>query len=59
MFYKGEGVTQDSIQAHMWFNLAAARGHKNGPKGRNFVAKRMTPAQIAEAQRLARQWLAK
>ncbi len=45
----------------MWYNLAASR-HRRGAardesaKNRNIVAKRMTPAQMAEAQRLAREW---
>jgi hypothetical protein len=52
----GQGVPQDYVIAHMWFNLAAARGHKNAVKVRDMVAARMTPAQIAEAQKLAREW---
>ncbi len=54
-----KGVPQDYVQAHMWFNLAATQGDKTALKNRDIVAKRMTPAQIAEAQRLAREWLAK
>ncbi len=56
MYSKGRGVTQDYVQAHVWFNLAAARGQKLGKKNRDLLAKKMTPAQIAEAQRLAREW---
>jgi len=40
----------------MWFNLAGTQGHKKAAKNRDIVTKRMTPAQIAEAQRLARAW---
>jgi hypothetical protein len=43
----------------MRLNLAAATaatGDKVASSGRNIVEKRMTPAQIAEAQRLAREW---
>jgi S1-C subfamily serine protease len=40
----------------MWFNLAAAGGHKDGPKNRDFVAAKMTPAQLAEAQKHAGEW---
>ncbi len=56
MYDKGQGVPQDYVEAHMWFNLAAA----GSPPGevrdmaatnRDMVAKLMTPAQIAEAQR--------
>ena len=43
--------------AHMWFNLAAAPGHEYAQEGRDIVAKRMAPEQIAEAQRMAREWM--
>ena len=56
MYDKGQGVTQDYIQAHIWYNLAAARGLKIGRKNRDILAEKMTPAQIAEAQKLAREW---
>ncbi len=62
MYYGGKGVPQDYVQAHMWFNLAAARfdaSEKNrdlAVKNRDQVAAKMTPAQIAEAQKLAREW---
>jgi uncharacterized protein len=40
----------------MWFNLAAAGGNKEAAEARNLVSSLMTPAQIAEAQKLAREW---
>ena len=52
----GQGVPQDYVQAHMWFNLAAAQGDELASKNRDIIADRMTPAQIAEAQQLARDW---
>ncbi len=55
-YANGQGVPQDYVQAHMWFELAAARGNKGARKHRDTVAKEMTPAQVAEAQRLAREW---
>ena len=58
MYEQGHGVTQDYVQAHMWYNLAAAQGVPilHAEKYRDEVAKHMTPAQIAEAQKLAREW---
>ncbi len=56
MYEKGHGVTQDNVQAHMWYSLAAARGNKIARNKRDLLAEKMTPAQIAEAQRLAREW---
>ncbi len=57
MYDNGRGVPQDYIQAHKWFNLGSSRV-ENGErrelatKNRDIVAGRMTPAQVAEAQRL-------
>ena len=59
MYAKGDGVPQDYVQAHMWGNLAAAQGNENAAKVRDIVSSRMAPAQIAEAQRLAKEWLEK
>ena len=56
---KGEGVPQDYVQAHMWFNLAAAQGNVVGRKNRDIVAKKMTSADISKAQAMAREWLEK
>ena len=55
-YAEGRGVRQDFIQAHMWYNLSAAQGEERAAEARDALAKRMTPAQIAEAQRLAREW---
>jgi hypothetical protein len=56
MHYSGKGIPQDYVVAHMWLNLAAARGNANALRNRDIAAKKMTSAQIAEAQRLAREW---
>jgi hypothetical protein len=49
-------VPQDYAIAHMWLNLAAAGGAKVAAELRDAVAAKMTPSQIAEAQKLAREW---
>ena len=56
MYERGQGAPQDYVQAHMWFNLAAARGNADAARKRDLVAAKMTPAQIAEAQKLVREW---
>ena len=63
MYDNGQGVAQDFVQAHKWFNLAASRfpasekeGRDRAVRNRDRVAAKMTPQQIAEAQRLAREW---
>ena len=58
MYANGQGVPQDYTLAHMWFNLAGAGGLEEAAEARNDIAKDMTPAQIAEAQRMAREWMA-
>jgi TPR repeat protein len=55
MYGLGQGVSQDHIRAHMWFNIAAINGDANSAKGRALAAQQMTPQQIAEAQRMARE----
>ena len=61
MYAKGYGVPQDHIEAHKWFTLAAASSTSKPNRDRAVAARdteaaRMTPAQIAEAQKLAREW---
>jgi uncharacterized protein len=60
-YMHGFGVPQDYVQAYMWFDLAASRstGHDymcNCGLRDVFAAMNLTPAQIAEAKRLAREW---
>ena len=52
------GVACDLIEAHKWFNLAAAQGHEEAAWCRADISDEMTAREIAEAQRQARQWLA-
>ena len=49
-------MPQNYVSAYMWFNLAAAHGDEEAAKRRDKLAEGMTPAQIAEAQKLAREW---
>ena len=56
LYATGRGLLQDYVQAHLWFNLAAVRGKSEAVASRDDVAALMTPTQIAEAQRLARNW---
>ena len=55
----GKGVPEDIVQAHMWLNLAAAQGVEIALKSLNIAAGSMTPDQIAEAQRMASEWMEK
>jgi len=55
MYYEGKGVLQDYKQAYAWWNLAAAQGYENAAMYRSVIQKRMTPAQVAEGQKLSRE----
>jgi hypothetical protein len=54
----GRDGTVDLIQAHKWFNIAAARGNDEAKRYRSEVASDMSKAEIIQAQKLAREWLA-
>jgi TPR repeat protein len=56
LYELGKGVPQDYVLAHMWYNLAASQAEAGAVRARDRVALMMTPAQIAEAQKLAREW---
>jgi TPR repeat protein len=62
LYAGGLGVPYDKVQAYKWFTLAAS-SPISGPqvrdsavRVRDLVAAKMTPAQIAEAQQLVRDW---
>ncbi len=56
-YYSGEGLPQDYVLAHMWLNLSAAQSYTEASQLRDNLAESLlTPSQIAEAQRLAREW---
>jgi len=60
MYANGEGVPADEVTAHMWFDLAASRfvgiDREGVVKSRDQLAVTLTADQLAEAQRLAREW---
>ncbi len=41
----------------MWYNLAAAQGNEIAQENKDIIEQRMTREQIAEAQRLSREWI--
>jgi TPR repeat protein len=59
MYANGQGVIQDNVYAHMWWDIAASSGDKEASKNRDAMAEQMTPSQIEEAQKLARECVAK
>ena len=59
MYANGEGVAEDYVMAHMWWNIAATNGHENARKNKDILVKKMSPSQIAKAQEMARECVAK
>lgn len=55
----GDGVLQDHVQAYKWFNLASIDGFGPAVSNRDYLYENMTKEQIAEAQKLARECVAK
>ncbi len=56
MYAEGRGVKQDYVQAHRWYSLAGTHGDAKGLSARDALEKIMTAADIATAQKLAREW---
>ena len=59
MYCSGREVDLDLVLAHKWFNLAALRGNDEAKRYRAEVARELSRSEIAQAQKLAREWLAK
>ena len=59
MYERGNGVPQDYVAAYMWCNLALAQGDEDAKIGIDEISVEMTEEQIAEAQNLSREWMAK
>ena len=57
MYAAGRTVPADLVLAHKWFNLAAMRGNSEAIRLRREIAAEMSAAEIAAAQRAARDWL--
>ena len=57
MYSRGEGVPEDLVFAYLWYDLSAAQGNETAQSKKNVIEQRMTREQIAEAQRLSREWI--
>lgn len=57
MYSTGSSVPIDYVTAHKWFNLAAMHGNAEAIRLRREIATEMTQAEIAAAQRAARDWM--
>jgi TPR repeat protein len=60
MYAEGKGVPKDYVLAYMWYNLAAAApNYSYRARNRDDLADKMSREQLAEAQRLSREWMPK
>ncbi len=57
MYSIGRDMPVDLVSAHKWFNLAAVRGNADAIRLRREIASQMSEAEVAAAQRAARDWL--
>jgi TPR repeat protein len=57
MYSIGRSVEPNLVEAHKWFNIAALRGSPEAAARRSEIAREMSRADIADAQRRARDWL--
>ena len=58
-YFDGRGLPQDSIMGYMWLSIAVNNGQALAAEHLDTVAKKMIPADVSKAQRLAREWLEK
>jgi TPR repeat protein len=56
MYHQGRGFPRNLILAYKWYSLAAGRGQASARKGLDLLQRLMTPAQIAQARKLAAAW---
>ncbi|MBM9519136.1 sel1 repeat family protein [Desulforhopalus vacuolatus] len=59
MYEFGKGVLQNYIQAYIWYNVCAESGYPVAIKNRDRVTSKMTSEQIAQAQKMTREWIAR
>jgi len=57
MYWKGEGVKKDHVEAHKWSNISLANGNEHAREKLAIIQKGMKKKQIEKAQRLAREWM--
>ncbi len=56
-FSIGRNGRTDLVEAHKWFNIAAAGGDFTAAERRNELAREMSREEVAAALRAAREWV--
>ncbi len=58
MYEEGEGGPVDLVQAYFWYAMADSQGDSQGPQAKREIVAKMTPAQVAEAEKKIKEWRA-
>ena len=53
----GRGGQVDLVEAHKWFNIAAAKGDRSAAQHRDELAEEISRQELAAALRAAREWI--
>jgi uncharacterized protein len=56
MYFEGHGVARDPVRAHMWMHLAALQNAPNAAGFRDEIASKLSPAQLEQSLKLAKEW---
>ena len=59
MYAEGRVLMEDNVTAYAWYNIAAVNGLANGKEAKDSTAKKMTADQIAKAEALVKEMIAK
>ena len=59
MYEEGQGVKPDYVRAYFWYALADVQGDAQAPQAKQELAAKMTPVQIEEAERQAKDYQVK
>jgi hypothetical protein len=54
----GVGTDVDLVKAYTFANIASARSHPEAPQLRDQIEAKLTPAEVTEGQKAAREWIA-
>ena len=55
-FVKGQGIKNNYVKAHMWFDIAASNGHQPSRENMATLEKQMSPDEVAKARTNAQDW---
>ena len=57
MYATGNGVPKDYRMAYMWFDISSQNGNEGAAKNKKQAATLLSSEQIAEAKKMAEEWL--